>query len=121
MRKLLLAFAATLSVGAGAQVFNVNSLAPVALPPDVGSKVVAISGQGDFLLLTADDNRGLTKLDLNSGKAQNISLAAGAGYDARVSPDGKRVVYRENSFTAGRTSKREKAKNLLLPHAACKG
>lgn len=48
MRKLLLAFAATLSVGAGAQVFNVNSLAPVALPPDVGSKVVAISGQGDF-------------------------------------------------------------------------
>lgn len=102
MRKLLLAFAATLSVGAGAQVFNVNSLAPVALPPDVGSKVVAISGQGDFLLLTADDNRGLTKLDLNSGRAQNISLAAGAGYDARVSPDGKRVVYREISFTAGR-------------------
>ena len=48
MRKLLLAFAATLSVGAGAQVFNVNSLTPVALPPDVGSKVVAISGQGDF-------------------------------------------------------------------------
>lgn len=48
MRKLLLAFAATLSVGAGAQVFNVNSLTPVALPPDVGSKVVAISGQGDL-------------------------------------------------------------------------
>lgn len=101
MRKVLLAFAATLTVGGWAQVFNVASLVPVALPPDVGSKVVAISGQGDFLLLTADDNSGLTKLDLNTGKAQNITRAAGAGYDARVSPDGKRVVYRENSFTSG--------------------
>ena len=101
MRKVLLAFAATLTVGGWAQVFNVASLVPVALPPDVGSKGVAISGQGDFLLLTADDNSGLTKLDLSTGKAQNITRAAGAGYDARVSPDGKRVVYRENSFTSG--------------------
>ena len=101
MRKVLLAFAATLTVGGWAQVFNVASLVPVALPPDVGSKVVAISGQGDFLLLTADDNSGLTKLDLSTGKAQSITRAAGAGYDARVSPDGKRVVYRENSFTSG--------------------
>ena len=101
MRKVLLAFAATLTVGGWAQVFNVASLVPVALPPDVGSKVVAISGQGDFLLLTTDNNSGLTKLDLNTGKAQNITQAAGAGYDARVSPDGKRVVYRENSFTSG--------------------
>ena len=101
MRKVLLAFAATLTVGGWAQVFNVASLVPVALPPDVGSKVVAISGQGDFLLLTADDNSGLTKLDLSTCKAQNITRAAGAGYDARVSPDGKRVVYRENSFTSG--------------------
>ena len=101
MRKVLLAFAATLTVGGWAQVFNVASLVPVALPPDVGSKVVAVSGQGDFLLLTADDNSGLTKLDLSTGKAQNITRAAGAGYDARVSPDGKRVVYRENSFTSG--------------------
>ena len=52
-------------------------------------------------MLTADDNSGLTKLDLSTGKAQNITRAAGAGYDARVSPDGKRVVYRENSFTSG--------------------
>ena len=96
MRKVLLAFAATLTVGGWAQVFNVASLVPVALPPDVGSKVVAVSGQGDFLLLS-----GLTKLDLSTGKAQNITRAAGAGYDARVSPDGKRVVYRENSFTSG--------------------
>ena len=101
MRKVLLAFAATLTVGGWAQVFNVASLVPVALPPDVGSKVVAISGQGDFLLLTADDNSGLTKLDLSTGKTQNITRAAGAGYDARVSPDGKRVIYRENSFTSG--------------------
>ena len=101
MRKVALAFAAALTVGCWAQVFNVASLVPVELPSDVGSKVVAISGQGDFLLLTTDNNSGLTKLDLNTGKAQNITQAAGAGYDARVSPDGKRVVYRENSFTPG--------------------
>ena len=101
MRKVALAFAAALTVGCWAQVFNVASLVPVELPSDVGSKVVAISGQGDFLLLTTDNNSGLTKLDLNTGKAQNITQAAGAGYDARVSPDGKRVVYRENSFTSG--------------------
>ena len=101
MRKVALAFAAALTVGCWAQVFNVASLVPGELPSDVGSKVVAISGQGDFLLLTTDNNSGLTKLDLNTGKAQNITQAAGAGYDARVSPDGKRVVYRENSFTPG--------------------
>ena len=101
MRKVALAFAAALTVGCWAQVFNVASLVPVELPSDVGSKVVAISGQGDFLLLTTDNNSGLTKLDLNTGKAQNITQAAGAGYDARVSPDGKRVVYRENLFTPG--------------------
>ena len=101
MRKVVLALVTAFSVAAWAQVFNVASLVPVALPPEVGSKVVAISAQGDFILLTTDDNSGLTKLDLNTGKAQNISQAAGAGYDARVSPDGKRVVYRENSFTPG--------------------
>ena len=101
MRKVALAFAAAFAVGCWAQVFNVASLVPVQLPSDVGTKVVAISGQGDFLLLTTDNNSGLTKLDLNTGKAQNITRAAGAGYDARVSPDGKRVVYRENSFTPG--------------------
>ncbi len=99
MRKVALAFATALTVGCWAQVFNVASLVPVQLPEDVGTKVVAISGQGDFILLTTDNNSGLTKLDLNTGKAQNITQAAGAGYDARVSPDGKRVVYRENSFT----------------------
>ena len=101
MRKVALALSTALTVGCWAQVFNVASLVPVELPSDVGSKVVAISGQGDFLLLTTDNNSGLTKLDLNTGKAQNITRAAGAGYDARVSPDGKRVVYRENSFTPG--------------------
>ena len=101
MRKVALALATALTVGCWAQVFNVASLVPVELPSDVGSKVVAISGQGDFLLLTTDNNSGLTKLDLNTGKAQNITQAAGAGYDARVSPDGKRVVYREDSFTPG--------------------
>ncbi len=101
MRKAALALAAAFAVGCWAQVFNVASLVPVQLPEDVGTKVVAISGQGDFLLLTTDNNSGLTKLDLNTGKAQNITQAAGAGYDARVSPDGKRVVYRENLFTPG--------------------
>ena len=101
MRKVALAFAAAFAVGCWAQVFNVASLVPVQLPEDVGTKVVAISGQGDFILLTTDNNSGLTKLDLNTGKAQNITQAAGAGYDARVSPDGKRVVYRENLFTPG--------------------
>ena len=101
MRKAALALAAAFAVGCWAQVFNVASLVPVQLPEDVGSKVVAISGQGDFLLLTTDNNSGLTKLDLNTGKAQNITQAVGAGYDARVSPDGKRVVYREDSFTPG--------------------
>ena len=93
MRKVALAFAAAFAVGCWAQVFNVASLVPVQLPEDVGTKVVAISGQGDFILLTTDNNSGLTKLDLSTGKAQNITQAAGAGYDARVSPDGKRVVF----------------------------
>lgn len=86
------------SVGASAQVLQVTSTEQVPIPASPDAKVAAISPQGDYLLLTTDVDQGLTKFDLTTHAVTTITTATGAGYDARISPDGKQVVYREKSF-----------------------
>ena len=96
MRKLLFALALGFSVSAMGQVLNVTSIDKVNLPEQAA--VAAISPQGDYLLLTASNNQGLTKLDLTSGQTQVLSTAPSAGHNVKISPDGQTVVFREGSF-----------------------
>ena len=96
MRKLLFALALGFSVSAMGQVLNVTSINKVNLPEQAA--VAAISPQGDYLLLTASNNQGLTKLDLTSGQTQVLSTAPSAGHNVKISPDGQTVVFREGSF-----------------------
>lgn len=97
MKKVLLALALCVSFSGMAQLVNVTSIDKVNIPENAVSKVAAISPQGDYILVTTDYNCGLTKYDLSTGATQVITQAQGAGFDAKISPDGNTVVYREKS------------------------
>lgn len=98
MRKVLLTLALSVSMAGFAQVLTVESVTKVNAPASASNKVAAVSPQGDYLLLTTDYNRGLSKLDLATGAVTVLTDAQGAGYDVNVSADGKNVVYRETSL-----------------------
>jgi len=95
MKKVLLAMALSVSLSGMAQVMTVNSVERLNLPAGSATRVAAISPQGDYVLLTSDENRGLTRYDLTTGATQSLTSAAGAGFDVKISPDGQNVVYRE--------------------------
>ena len=98
MKKVLLALALCVSFSGMAQLVNVASIDKVNIPENAANKVAAISPAGDYLLITTDYNQGLTKFDLATGATQVITQAPGAGFDAKISPDGNTVVYREKSM-----------------------
>ena len=75
MRKVALALATALTVGCWAQVFNVASLVPVELPSDVGSKVVAISGQGDCTCVARRQTRGVSRKFVHAWPSPNGVVA----------------------------------------------
>lgn len=102
MKKVLLSFVMCASFGLmTAQVLNVQSITPLDVPNMGGdAKIAAISAQGDYVLVTAGNNQGLTKVDLSTGETRVISEAPSAGYDVKISQDGQNIVYREASFTS---------------------
>ena len=81
-----------------AQVFNVGQIVKLDTPVDRAAKVVAISPQADYILLSDEQNVGLTKFDLATQQTQRITDAKGAGYKVLISPDGQDIVYRETTF-----------------------
>ena len=104
MRNVLLALALGMSISGFAQILNVGSITKVNVPENQATKVAAVSAQGNYVLLTTDINKGLTRFDLSTGEATVLSDALGAGYDVKVSQDGQNVVYREKSFTKNHLS-----------------
>ena len=96
MRKIILLWAVcACSILANAQLLEIVSTQQLSIPSDEGLKVAALSPLGDYLLLTNDVNRGLMQYDLSTGHMTSISDADGAGWAARISPDGQEIVYRE--------------------------
>ena len=97
MKKVLLALALCVTFSGMAQLVTVTSINKVNIPESAVNKVAAISPAGDYILVTTDYNCGLTKFDLSTGATQVITQAQGAGFDAKISPDGNTIVYREKS------------------------
>ena len=97
MKKVLLALALCVSFSGMAQLVNVTSIDKVNIPENAANKVAAISPQGDYILVTTDHNQGLTKYDLATGATQVVTQAQGAGFDTKISSDGKTIVYREKT------------------------
>lgn len=100
MRKLLFILTLCASLCASAQLLDVGSVAQVNIPEDLTNKVAAISPDGSYLLITTDYNKGLTKYDLATGEMKQVTDAAGAGYDVKISADGNSIMYRETSYTS---------------------
>lgn len=98
MKHLLLIAALLMNTAAAsAQILDVASVNKVALPENCA--VAGISPLGDYLLVTDIRNNGLSKHDLVTGKNTVLTTAPGAGYAAKISPDGQTVIYRETSYT----------------------
>jgi Tol biopolymer transport system component len=98
MKNVFLTLALCASLSGMAQLVNVGSIEKVNIPANEVNKIAAISPAGDYVLVTTDYNKGLTKYDLATEQTQVITNANGAGYDAKVSQDGQNVVYREKSM-----------------------
>lgn len=103
MRKLLVLslFAAAVQM-LSSQVLVVRGIERVGVPQsEAMQQVVGISPQGDYLLLSSQSHEGLVRYDLSSHQATTLSTSGAAGFNARVSADGKRVVYQEMSVRDG--------------------
>ena len=107
---LVLMLAAT--VVAQAQLFKVTDTKQLVVPSKENTifQAVAISPQGNYLLLSTDTKQGLVKLDLNTSDATTLTLDDGAGSDVRISDDGKQVVYSQVSY---KNKKRHEAVNAI--------
>ena len=83
-----------------AQIMNVTSVEPVNVMQDKDKVVqaVAISPQGDYLLLSTDTKQGLVKWDLTNATSTIVTQDEGSGSDVRISADGQQIVYGEVSY-----------------------
>lgn len=102
MKKIFLIVALVVAAIANAQVVSVQSIDRVSTPDSQDLKVAGIAPDGSYILLTTGTNDGLQRYDLTNGTLEVITEAAGAGYNAQISEDGKEVVYRQTSYTANR-------------------
>lgn len=102
MKKIFLIVALVVAAIANAQVVSVQSIDRVSTPDNQDLKVAGIAPDGSYILLTTGTNDGLQRYDLTNGTLEVITEAAGAGYNAQISEDGKEVVYRQTSYTANR-------------------
>lgn len=97
-----------------AQVLNVTSVQRLDVPSDENkvAQAVAISPQGDYLLLSTDTKQGLVKWDFATSRSQVLTDDAGTGSDVFVSEDGKQVVYGQVSFSNKRRQEAVKSIDL---------
>lgn len=98
MKKTIIVAALFVAALANAQVLNVASVQKLNTPQNVDTKVAGISPAGDFILLTSGSNKGLVRYDIATGETLTLSQQEGAGYNVKVSANGKEVMYRETTY-----------------------
>ncbi len=116
MKKTLLVLALAIPMMAAAQILEVASVEQVKTPV-LDAKVAGISPDGSYILLTTGHNEGLTKYDLATGQVSVITTAEGAGYNAKISADGKDVVYRETTTGQDRLRRSKLVRQTLASKA----
>ena len=99
-------------ITAQAQIMQVASVQRLTVPSEENTitQAVAISPQGDYLLLSTDTKKGLVKWDFETTSATTLTLDEGAGSDVRISEDGRQVVYSQVSY---KNKKRHQAVNAI--------
>ena len=97
MKNWLLVVLVAASQWAAAQIVDVVSIQQ--LPVDVGTFYhPTLSPQGDYLLVSDQGYNGLVKIDLATNQQTILSTASSAGYSPSISPDGKKIAFREVSY-----------------------
>lgn len=114
MRKTIMMLSLAGALALQAQVLNVISVQRLDVPSDENkvAQAVAISPQGDYLLLSTDTKQGLVKWDFSTSRSQVLTDDAGTGSDVFVSEDGKQVVYGQVSFSNKRRQEAVKSIDL---------
>lgn len=102
MKQIMIYVAVMLAtmVNAQAQVLQVKGMQRLDVPVqnDAVLQAVAISPQGDYLLLSTHSKQGLVKWDIASRTATTLTNDEGAGSDVHISADGKQIVYNEATY-----------------------
>lgn len=97
MKKIIFSVMLLCSSSIGfAQLLDISSAQKVNLPEGTAAEVVAISPNGDYLLLSDMKKQGLQKFDLSTSELQTVTTAPGAAYDAKIIDNGNTIVFREN-------------------------
>ena len=119
MKKILFVLALITAMAGQAQIMKVSSVEPLNVNQDKNQVVqaVAISPQGDYLLLSTDTKQGLVKWDFASGTASTVTTDPGAGSDVRITGDGQQIVYNEVSYKGKRRHQAVKALDLATGNA----
>ena len=111
-KTIILVLMLATTVVAQAQLFKVTDTKQLVVPSKENTvfQAVAISPQGNYLLLSTDTKQGLVKLDLETSGSTTLTLDDGAGSDVRISEDGNQIVYSQVSY---KNKKRHEAVNAI--------
>lgn len=100
MKKIMIALSLITAMAGQAQIMKVSSIEPLNVnqEKDKVAQAVAISPQGDYLLLSSDTKQGLVKYDLATRATTTVTTDEGAGSEVSISNDGQQIVYGEVSY-----------------------
>ena len=80
-----------------AQLLDIASIKKVDLPQNAAASVSTMSPDGSYMLISDYRKDGLQKYDFTTGVLSTVTTAYGSGYDAKITDDGKTVVFREQT------------------------
>ena len=114
MKKLIIISFMFSMLAAQGQVLNVTSIERLNVNKHEGQigQAVAISPQGDYLLLSTDTKQGLVKWDFATSTMTKVTDDDGAGSDVSISNDGRQIVYGEVTYKNKRRHEAIKAADL---------
>lgn len=77
---------------------KISVVSNVQVPVPTAGCLPVISPSGDFLLLTGGDMQGLQKYDLATKQLSTITNDKGAGFGAKITQDGSKVIFRQSEY-----------------------
>ena len=100
MKKIIIIISMLLPMAVHAQILNVNSIKqlPITGDDNRANQAVAISPQGDYLLLTTDARQGLVKWDIATSQTTVLATESVNGSEVSISDDGSQVTYEKVSY-----------------------
>ena len=114
MKQIMIALSLATAMAGQAQIMNVTSIEPLNVNQDNDKvlQAVAISPQGDYVLLSTDTKQGLLKWDFATSTMTKVTDDEGAGSDVSISNDGRQIVYGEVTYKDKRRYEAIKAADL---------